>query len=120
MTGNSESEVAHLGKRRAHPRQDEIGRVKRVYKFIIWDGHMTQGRRGKGNRDLKILLLVLPDEECKYGSRELARTRYSVGERWEKKAQDRVGGPNYEITSPISQMGRSISMMPSYILIDDM
>jgi hypothetical protein len=28
-TGNSESEVAH-GERGAHPRQDEIGRVKRV------------------------------------------------------------------------------------------
>lgn len=29
MTGNSESEVAH-GERGAHPRQDEIGRVRRV------------------------------------------------------------------------------------------
>jgi len=28
-TGNSESEVAH-GERGAHPRQDEIGRVRRV------------------------------------------------------------------------------------------
>jgi hypothetical protein len=30
MTGNSESEVAHMGERGAHPRQDKIGRVRRV------------------------------------------------------------------------------------------
>jgi hypothetical protein len=30
--GNSESEVAH-GERGAHPRQDKIGSVRRVWKF---------------------------------------------------------------------------------------
>ena len=58
------------------------------------------GRRG-GQERFEDIVLVLPDEEYEYGSREMRHQ--VVG----KRAQE-FGGPNYQITS-ISRMGRPIS-----------